>query len=248
MKPSTALIGFIALSVTALLVPDRAHGFSDPTLFEEVASKGGSSGRQFTGAPDDPFTCVVCHGSGEASFDLRVEGWPREPSESGAYDLRIALPGPDTSVAFQLEVQADGAPGTLELLPDSELLASERCDGELDGSPAAYVREVGGRFVLGVSDCGAALVRIRLTTPSYATLQLWAAGVLSDGEADVLGDRVAEVSLSAGVVRDDATGCSTRGNGHVPLWAAVFVVGIIPKKTWLRLCRETPIPSQGRRS
>lgn len=225
-----------------LLGAQSSHAFSDPALFEEVASKGGSSGRQFTGAPDDPFTCIVCHGSGEEPFNVRVEGWPTEPSESGVYDLHIALPGPDTSVALQLEVLAGGAPGLLELMPESELLASERCDGEVDGSPAAYVREVGQRFVLGVSDCGAALVRFRLTTASDATLQLWAAGVLSDGEADVLGDRVAEVSLSAGELGRDSAGCSTRGGGRVPLWASMLFLGLIPRRTRRKLFRETPIP------
>ncbi len=232
-----------ALVLAAIGLPivasEPAQAFSDPSLFEEGAAKGGSAGRQFTGSPDDPFTCNVCHDSGQAPFVLNVEGWPATLGED-AYDLRIALPGPDTSVALQFEVFADGLPAELQLPDASELLVGERCDGDAEGAPAAYVRDVGERRVIGVSDCGAAELRVRLLAPEAQRLELWAAGVLSDGEADVLGDRVAEVALASGTGGAPGAGCSSTGRNHAPLWCVFLLLGIIPRRARRKLFRSTP--------
>ncbi len=231
-----SLILGLLLMVTHGAFTSEARAFSDPSLFEETPAKGGSGGRQFTGAPGDAFTCGVCHESGEAAYEVELLGFPEDSLGADAYDLEIALPGPDVSVALQLEVLADGRPANLELPGEPELLVGERCDGDPEGAPAAYVRELGERRVVGVSDCGASLLRVRVLAPGAQHLELWGAGVRSDGEADVLGDQVLTIHRQT-PNSTSPSACGVGGHRGSASWLVLLALGIIPRRARRRSSR-----------
>ena len=217
-----------------------AWGFSDPSLFTEPARDGGSGGRHFTGTPVDPYTCDVCH-SGGSSPEIRMVGWPEHLTAEGVYDLEFLIPA-EASIAMQVEVLADGAPAPMELPPVEELGTDERCDGAVGGPAAVYRHEWNGRWIVGVQDCGARRLRVRVLAGNVSTLSIRGAAVQSDGESDMDGDGVHLIAADTGDIQ--RSGCSIAISSTPPWWmfAWLFIPIASRKRRWNGRPKLAPSP------
>lgn len=181
-----------AAMVIALAPASAARAYLDPARFSAPAIEGGAAGRYFTGAPDDGYTCSVCHrGGGEPR--LALAGVPELWDPGATYELVLTLPEGARSAAANLEIaggEADGELGTLELVPDAELEAADRCR---DDRPATSVVALEGRLVARLEACGAARARVRWTAPATprTDVRYFAAAVTANDSGDPTGDGAA---------------------------------------------------------
>jgi hypothetical protein len=185
------------LALCAVWLPASARAFSDPASFEQSTAAAGGGGRHFTGSPADGYTCKVCH-EGGAEPPLRVLGLPFAGYRPGtAYEIMVDWPDSLTKFAAALEMtdlQGRRA-GSLRLPPQAELLPPELCEPVSDGVGAGLISETSdGRQIIAVPDCGAKRLRFLWTAPDKDSGRVWFSGsaVVSNGEADVLGDGVTD--------------------------------------------------------
>lgn len=181
------------LMLVALLIPGAtARAFSDPSLYESAAERGGGAGRYFTGSPLDGHTCAVCHRGG-AEPRIGMQGLPAEFEIGQTYEVAIHWAEPTEPHALQLELVSErGESPAVELVAADALPSSARCDSAADGEPAVYVTTVGARRVVGVRDCGASELRFRFTAPAAQRLAFAATVVRSDSSGTPEGDGVSE--------------------------------------------------------
>lgn len=185
---------FALLSLVAFT--QRAYAFSDPEKFKLSALEGGGGGRFFTGSPADGYTCSVCH-RGAPEPEVVLRGFPLDAYEPGkTYDVEVTWTEPTEPHALALEViTPDGkSAGQLELVEDSKLDARSYCEQDLTLFPASYLTEVAGRRIVGVTDCGATVLRFRFTAPDEPVLAFSMGMVRSDHEGDSQGDGALHVA------------------------------------------------------
>ena len=197
--------------------PGRAFAFSDPALFGQGVDKGGGGGRYFTGSRADGYACSVCHRGGPAP-NFVVEGIPDAPIAGTRYDLVVRWDDPATPHALQLElVTPSGAHPSVTVTPAASLPAASRCEQKADGAPAIYTFDVGGRRIVGVEDCSAALVTVSFVATGEP-IELAIGAITSDASGTVEGDGTYELRTVIGehLVSSGGGGCSTGGTGGAP--------------------------------
>lgn len=172
----------------ALAEPGVAHAYLDGTRFAAPALEGGAGGRYFTGAPEDGYSCAVCHRGG-GSAPLALEGVPALWDPGTTYELTLALPDSVRTAGANLEIADDAGrgQGTLEVIPDAELGDAERCR---DGRPATTPVLIEGRLIARVEPCGARRARVRWTAPPMprTDVRFFASAVTGNDSADPSGD------------------------------------------------------------
>lgn len=168
---------------------NSAQAFSDPDFFADVSTEGGGSGRYFTGAPQDPFSCEVCHRGGTAPT-VTMNGLPERFTPGERYEVTLRFAGTEASHALQLEVaRPDGGHAELQLTSRDNPTLAERCEGLADGALAAYAIEVDeDRRILGVQDCGASEIAFAFTAPAVNELYFAMGMVRSDSSGGPEGD------------------------------------------------------------
>jgi MYXO-CTERM domain-containing protein len=192
--------------------------FSDPAHFDAAATAGGGAGRYFTGSPLDGYTCAVCHRGGEAPR-VELEGVPARAEPGVRYVVALRWTDP-ASHALQLEL-LDAAGASPRIMLDLDALPAEsRCEGASDGAPAAYLRELGERRILGVQDCGARALTFAFEVDEAGPLTLSGAIVRTDSSGTPAGDGVLELREEIGA--DATAGCSLgEGPRGVAGWLAL---------------------------
>ena len=187
-----ALLGLVCGGVM-LSDAEPARAFSAQEIFAEPSEEGGGAGRYFSGSPEDPFSCEVCHRGGDTP-KVELEGLPERFVPGEHYDVRVGFAGDEASHALHLELmQEDGTHADLVLPEESEATRKARCDGLADSVPAFYVVDLGRRRVLGVQDCGASELTFSFTAPEVDRLYFALSVVRSDSSATATGDGTTQV-------------------------------------------------------
>lgn len=216
-----------ALVLAVLIaVPAHAFAFSDPALFADGVDKGGGGGRYFTGSRADGYACNVCHEGGPTPTFI-VDGIPDEPVAGTRYDLVVHWPDPETPHALQLElVGAGGGHPSVTVTPPAMLPAGSRCEQKIDGAPAVYTFDVGVRRIVGVEDCGAAMVALSFIATG-GPIELSIGGITSDNSGTVDGDGSYELRTVIGqkLAATGGGGCSTGGESTG--WLATLLAAVM---------------------
>jgi hypothetical protein len=236
MKPRT-LAGLLCASTATLVAllggAAPAAAFSDPERFTAPAEEGGGGGRFFTGSPADGLTCAVCHEGGTPA-QVVLRGLPQSGYAVGQpFEMEVAFPNLQGNHALALEVvDPAGSDIGLELLPEDQILPTERCGGEPTERRASYLTEVGKRRILGVEACEARAVRFRFRGPPMDRAFIVATVLASDNSATVAGDGVTEIlePLQRVGSKNDASsaGCGAlpgaRATSPLPLLALLVLL------------------------
>lgn len=216
-----------------------ARAFSDPERFTTATDEGGSGGRFFTGAPGDGLSCAVCH-QGASAPEVVIRGLPvsgYEPDELYDAELRFAEPAGNHALTLEV-VDASGGELGLELLPEAQIAASERCGAERSERRASYLIEERKRRIVGLEACEAEAVRFRFRAPDEGYAFLVASVLASDSSATVDGDGVTEITQplyeNGRPTGADAAKCSVAGPGR----ARGGVWLLLPALTALLLARR----------
>jgi hypothetical protein len=212
------LVGMVGL-------PYRALAYSDPERFGAITEEGGGGGRYFTGSLGDGYTCAVCHSGGVAP-QVVVHGLPSTGyAPDQLIEAEIAFPVGPANHALALEVvNSAGKDVGLELVPEAEIAANERCGGAPDGRRASYLVQVGDRRVIGVEACEARAVRFRFRTGQLDHIQIVGTVLASDNSATVKGDGVTEIEKTFyrnGASAQPASGGCTmlaKESATTPVW------------------------------
>lgn len=231
------MIRWAAILLATALVPAPALAYRDGARFVEPVLEGGAGGRFFSGAPRDGYGCAVCHEGAAAS--VTVEGIPSAGWDPGAtYDLSVIFPAGARSVGAVLEVaseEGDGV-GDLELVPDAELEAADRCR---DDTAAVDLAPVTGRHVARADACGATRARVRWTAPPAAVaggVRLFVGAVVADDSGDFTGDAAVTLvrplrargapEVEAGTLAQRCSAAPAR-TGPGPVWLASVVALVL---------------------
>ena len=209
-----------------------ARAYATPTAFDADPVSGGGGGRFFTGAPEDRFTCEVCHSGAEAP-QLAIDGLPEGLVRWGdTYDISIAIAdvGGGAVIVAEMVEPTGRAVGTMEAIAIDEAAPEELC---ASGLPATAIYEPPLRSVAAMSKCGATRMRVRWTAPDVPIpgTRLHLSAVVSDDSGDPWGDGVfaSEYVLEpSGDADAVVAGCSLdaeRGE-LAPAWLLVPAWGI----------------------
>ncbi len=198
-------------------------GFSTPALYPESVGDGGGGGRFFTGSHRDGFGCGVCHESDE---HLRVElrGVPSRYEAGATYTVEVSWPGAPGTVSLVTEwVDSSGyGAGELTVPPEDILEEHERCSS---GSRAAQLYEAEfDRTIIGMSACGASLMRMQWTAPEdpqTGPVWLHLGAVASDESDDPSGDAVHKTAVE---IRSSAATSGCRSGGTPP---PILLLGLL---------------------
>jgi len=228
MKLTTLLVCLVA----SLACAARVRAFSDPEKFKVSALEGGGGGRFFTGSPADGYTCTVCHRGGTAP-KVSIRGLPIDSYNPGAtYDVEVTWDNPAKSHALVLELTTPNglSAGSVELVEEEQLDARSYCDQDVTLSLAAYLTEVAGRRIIGVSDCGAAVLRFRFTAPDEPRVAFSLSMVASDQEGDSRGDAALDLTHTLArfgerpkEVVGTSSACTTHENASSDLMTPLLV-------------------------
>jgi hypothetical protein len=210
----------LAVMIAAWQQSPAVRAFSDSEAFAWPAIEGGGDGRYFTGSPNDPYSCSVCHRGGRAP-ELTLLGFPARLVPGKTHDVTIRWTSPKTSHALALELAtADGSHADLRLQDPGSLPPQQRCERREDGAPAVFATDVGRRRILGVQDCGASELGFSFTVPESAKLFLSLGLVRSDGSGTPEGDGVLELREELGSAAGvEANGCDALPGRAANRWA-----------------------------
>lgn len=215
------------------LAPVSAGAHSDSARFAEPAELGGSAGRYFTGSPEDGLGCSVCHRGG-APPRVTVDGLPSVLEPGTPHTVRVAWEDPSESHALVLElVDAEGRHPEVELVDAEDPPAQTRCEGDPNGSPAAWTVDLQSRRVIGVLDCGASEVSLAFVAPDAPELYFAAAIVRSDSSATAEGDGVLELRRTISSAVQGGSGCAvvrTHGGASTLLGLLVLALAAPPRR------------------
>ncbi|MET0340910.1 MAG: DUF2271 domain-containing protein [Polyangiales bacterium] len=209
----------LAALAVALTQAAHAHAYSDPTMFNEPALRGGGAGRQYTGSPADGYTCATCHRGGAAP-GLFLYGMPEVLDPGTTYQITLRWTQPEISHALQLELLTErGETPVVTLTPEPMVTPLSRCESLPDGELATYAVDLPGRRVLGVRDCGAGELSFSFVAPQTERVYVTASLVRSDSMGTAEGDGVLDLARTLyrrDVEPDASDGCALvrAGRGH----------------------------------
>jgi hypothetical protein len=240
--------GFV-IACAAFVAPNAALAYSARASFSAPAMLAGGGGRYFTGSPADGYTCKACH-TGGADPTLDVVGIPFGGYRPNArYEMRVQWPDEIEKFSAALEITdlKGRRAGTLQLPPDEELEDEEYCGANSGGGVAAASLSAApdDRQVINLPDCGAKRLRFLWRAPTFDIGPVWFAGsaVVSDGQADVLGDGVADFGHIIGSISSQgANASSTTGScsavvaprSRLSVWPWLLLLAAAARRRWRR--------------
>jgi hypothetical protein len=237
----------------------RAQAFQSPARFlDDPVEKGGGGQRFFTGSPADGYTCKVCHTPGEP-VHVEIAGFPVDGYVPGrAYPIVLDWADDLKAVGLNAEFtdQSGVALGELTVPDVSQLTPNDLCSvGKQSGAGVFPMRM---RAVVVVGECGQHQTTFVWKAPSVPQSgPAWFSGslVVSDGNGDVIGDRVTDFrrALSvAGTVAPVTTSITQTSNCAVLARGdgadSVMVSALALAAVWLASRRRRHSNARGRES
>ncbi|MGB0681050.1 MAG: hypothetical protein ACPGUV_15480, partial [Polyangiales bacterium] len=164
------------------LPTEPAAAYLSRSRFDQTVLEGGGGGRHFTGSPFDGQSCNVCHVGGKEPR-MTIDGLPIDTGfdPQTTYSLTLSWPAGTNSAAAMEMVDAIGfGAGLLQVIPDGEQVAEDRCATGIAAASAATLDRA--RSVVGVDACGAQRLRALWTSPANAIAEVNLYAVLVQGD------------------------------------------------------------------